>query len=133
VQALKQNDKCRWYDCDFEEKLEEAGVAVWPHFMAVNHPSVHVWGSKNPHQVIKHEGNSPKVNVFCAISHHNIYGPFFLAKKSVNGNIYLDRLINWLMSQLHEDSADFDSVVQHPSVYSSDTLCLFIATFTHAF
>jgi hypothetical protein len=53
-------------------------------------------------QVIEHEWDSPKVNVFCAISHHKIYGSFLFAEESIKGNIHLDMLINWLMPQLYE-------------------------------
>jgi hypothetical protein len=34
----------------------------------VNRHNVRVWGTENPHVTLEHERDSPKVNVFCAIS-----------------------------------------------------------------
>ncbi|PSN58107.1 hypothetical protein C0J52_06501 [Blattella germanica] len=38
---------------------------------------------------IEHVRDSPKVNVFCAISHSSVYGPFFFDGGTVNGQQYL--------------------------------------------
>jgi hypothetical protein len=65
-----------------------------------------VWGSENPHVASEHESDSPKVNVFCAISDKKVYGPFFI-ENTVTGMSYLDMLMSWMMPQLHEDSQDF--------------------------
>jgi hypothetical protein len=62
-----------------------------------------VWGTENPHVILEHERNSPKVNVFCAISKGKVYGPFFFVENTVTGNSYLDMLL----PQLEEDSNDF--------------------------
>jgi hypothetical protein len=43
----------------------------------VNRHNVRVWGTENPHVTLEHERDSPKVNVFCAISKEKVYGPFF--------------------------------------------------------
>ncbi|PSN34312.1 hypothetical protein C0J52_25945 [Blattella germanica] len=50
--------------------------------------------------VILIERDSPKVNVFCAVSKRRVFGPFFFVENTINGNIYLDELQNWLMPQL---------------------------------
>jgi hypothetical protein len=60
-----------------------------------------VWGSENPQDASEHECDSPKVNVFCAISNKNVFGPFFIGN-TVTGLSYLDMLMNWMMPQLHE-------------------------------
>jgi hypothetical protein len=44
--------------------------------------------------------DSPKFNVFCAISSQKMYGPFFFAEGTINGMTYLDMLQLWLMPQL---------------------------------
>jgi hypothetical protein len=44
--------------------------------------------------------DSPKVNVFCAVSSCKVYGPFFFAEPTVTGINYLDMLQLWLMPQL---------------------------------
>ena len=47
-----------------------------------------------------HLKDSPKVNVFCAISSQKVYGPFFFAEGTITGMTYLDVLQLWLMPQL---------------------------------
>jgi hypothetical protein len=44
----------------------------------------------------------PKLNVFCAISHQQIYRPFFFNEATVTGGTYLDMLEQWLFPQLEE-------------------------------
>ena len=51
-------------------------------------------GIKNPHTHIEHIQDSPEVNVFCAISHSSVYGPF-----SFDGNT-VAILENWLFPSL---------------------------------
>ncbi|PSN38692.1 hypothetical protein C0J52_17283 [Blattella germanica] len=46
------------------------------------------------------ERDSPKLNVFCAISERTVYGPFFFEGQTVNGQRYLQMLMNWLFPQL---------------------------------
>jgi hypothetical protein len=43
----------------------------------VNRHNVRIWGLQIPHTTLEHERDSPKVNVFCAISQTKVYGPFF--------------------------------------------------------
>ena len=46
--------------------------------------------------------DSPKVNVFCAISKKCVYAPFFFEGATVNSEAYLAMLQNWLMELLFE-------------------------------
>jgi hypothetical protein len=64
-----------------------------------NRHNIRIWGSEKPVAVVEMERESPKVNVFCAVSRRRVFGPFFFAEKSV----YLKMLQNWLMSQLAEE------------------------------
>jgi hypothetical protein len=73
----------------------------------VNLHNGRVWGTGDPHVTLKHERDSPKVNVFCAISKEKVYGPFSLMENTITGNSYLDMLTLWLLPQLQEDSNDF--------------------------
>ena len=80
-----------------------------PHFIRmgkVNWHNVRIWGEENLHATIGHERDSPKVNVFCAISKNHVHGPFFF-EGNVTGDVYLQMLQNWLMDELiankHED------------------------------
>ena len=43
----------------------------------VNRHNICIWGKENPHATIEHERDSPKENVFCAISKNHVNGPFF--------------------------------------------------------
>lgn len=73
----------------------------------VNKHNVRIWGTENPRASIEHVRDSPKLNVFCAISKKKVYGPFYFQEATVRGNVYLDMLTEWLMPQLEEDSDDF--------------------------
>ena len=68
----------------------------------VNRHNVRIWGSENPHAILEVERDSPKVNVFCAVSKRQVYGPFFFREATVNGPTYLDMLTEWLFPQLEE-------------------------------
>lgn len=60
----------------------------------VNKHNFRIWGSEHVHAVIEHVRDSPKVNVFAAISIMNRYEPLvFAEKKNVSGLSYLDMLL----------------------------------------
>lgn len=47
-------------------------------------------------------------HVFCAMSRKRVYGPFFFEEGTVNSEVYLAMLQDWLIEKLHEEeSADF--------------------------
>jgi hypothetical protein len=50
------------------------------------------------------ERDSPKVNVFCAISEKKVCGLFFSVENTIMGNSHLDMLILLLLPQLEKDS-----------------------------
>ena len=117
VQAITDNDKrTREQFCvDMQEKLEEdeflerlvfSDEATFHTNGKVNKHNVRIWGEENPHATVEHERDSPKVNVFCAISKNRLYGPLFF-EGNVTGDVYLEMLQNWLMDELiaheHED------------------------------
>jgi hypothetical protein len=39
----------------------------------LNHHNVHTWDLENPHGMIEHATNSPKVKVFCALSANKVF------------------------------------------------------------
>jgi hypothetical protein len=43
----------------------------------VNRHNVRIWGLENPRVVFENERDSPKVNVWCALMHNKVIGPFF--------------------------------------------------------
>ena len=73
----------------------------------VNTHNVRIWGTENPKSVVEVARESPKVNVFCAVSTFKVYVPFFFSQPTVTGIAFLDVLTEWLLLQLNEDSADF--------------------------
>jgi hypothetical protein len=67
---------------------------------AVNMHNVRIWGSQQPHSVMEHVRDSPKVNVWCGVMCNTIIGPFFFAEKIVTGSSYLDMLQLYAFPQL---------------------------------
>ena len=90
---------------EFNERLVFSNEATFHTNGKVNR-HVCIWGKENPHATIEHKRDSPKVNVFCAISKSHVHGPFFF-EGNVTNDVYLQMLQNWLMNQLianeHED------------------------------
>ncbi|GFX62853.1 uncharacterized protein TNCV_3351791 [Trichonephila clavipes] len=73
----------------------------------VNRHNLRFGGTENVHVTLEHQRNSPKGNVFFALSNSCVLGPFFFAEKSINGDIYLDMFSEWLLPQLEEAVPDF--------------------------
>jgi hypothetical protein len=90
----------------FSEKLIFSDEATFHLHGKVNRHNVRIWGTENPHSTIGHIRNSPKLNVFCAMSKEKVYGPYSFAEPTVTGTSYLDMMQEWLMPQL-DDSDDF--------------------------
>ncbi|GBO30244.1 hypothetical protein AVEN_141675-1 [Araneus ventricosus] len=65
----------------------------------VNHHNVRVWGTELSHVIVEKEKDSPKVNVFYAISKAKLYGSFFFIEQAATGSVYLDMLQLWLFPQ----------------------------------
>ena len=102
VQAITADDKGKrkQFYVDMQEKLEEDELNERLVFSdetsfhtngKVNRHNVRIWGQENPHATIEHERESPKVNVFCAISKNHVNGPFFF-EGNVTGDVYLQIL-----------------------------------------
>ena len=116
VQAITADDKrkCKQFCVDMQKKLEEefnerlvfSDEATFHTNGKVNRHNVCIWGKENPYATIEHEKDSPKVNVFFAISKNHVHGLFFF-EGNVTGGVYLQMLQNWLIYELigneHED------------------------------
>ncbi|PNF40249.1 hypothetical protein B7P43_G07078 [Cryptotermes secundus] len=118
VQALTNDDKRKRMEfCDsmlemmedetFISRLIFSDEATFHLSGTVNRHNVRIWGTEHPHETVEHERDSPKVNVFCAVSQDKVYGPFFFEGNTVTGQTYLDMLQNWLFTSLQADSHDF--------------------------
>jgi hypothetical protein len=57
---------------------------------ALNRHNVRIWGSENPYAHVEHQRDSPKINVFCALSSQKVHCPFFFVEETVTGITYLD-------------------------------------------
>jgi hypothetical protein len=92
LQALKEDDKVKRFnfccrimsrienDDDFLNRLTFRDESTFHVSGKVNRHNVRIWGTETPHVVTEHERDSPKVNVFCAISRTRVFGPFFFAE-----------------------------------------------------
>ena len=63
---------------------------------------VRIWGKEPPHEVREPTMGSPKVNVWCALLHDRIIGPFFFCEDTVTSDVYLDMLQLFAVPQLLE-------------------------------
>ena len=79
-------------DDHFLEKVQFSDKVTFHVSGAVNHRNVRIWESGNPHAYVERQCDSPKVNVFCAISSQKVYGPFFFPEETITGMTYLDML-----------------------------------------
>ncbi|GFX76973.1 uncharacterized protein TNCV_2258361 [Trichonephila clavipes] len=57
-----------------------------------NTPNARIWSLENPHEELESQRDSPKLNVFYAISRRKVYRPFVFGKPTVSGFAYLDAL-----------------------------------------
>ena len=111
-------------DNTFSERIVFSDEATFHLSGKVNKQNVRIWGLQNPHAHIEHVRDSPKVNVFCAISRSSVYGPYFFDGNTVNGQQYLALLQKWLFPRLHEDNFIFqqDGAPPHRSRQVRDFL-----------
>jgi hypothetical protein len=61
-------------------------------FGTVNRHNCRIWSSESPHAFREYEQNIPKLNVWCAISRHEVTGLFLFQEKTANSTNYLDML-----------------------------------------
>jgi hypothetical protein len=59
-------------DDHFPEKVQFSDEATFHISGAVNLRNVRIWGSENPHAYVEHQRDSPKFNVFGAISSQKV-------------------------------------------------------------
>ena len=92
----------------FDNRLVFSDEATFHLTGKVNKHNTCIWGIEHPHSTLEHVRDSPKVNVFCAISKKRVYGPFFFEGTTVNSEAYLDMLQNCLIKLLFDgEQADF--------------------------
>ena len=67
----------QWNEEDFFNRLIFGDESTFHLSGKVNKHNVRIWGTENPRELVQYLRDSPKVNVFCAVSHTEVYGPFF--------------------------------------------------------
>nr|CAI5824519.1 unnamed protein product [Callosobruchus analis] len=118
VQALKNAVYSKRHDfCEsLQRNLEEEGFANRLVFSDEatfhlcgkdNRHSLRFGGPENPHAVLEHVSDSPKINVIFAITNRHVLGTSFFVEKTVTGIVYADMLPECLMSQLEEKVPHF--------------------------
>jgi transposase len=118
VQALTPNDKivrhqfCVEMQVDMEDEdfvgcLVFTDEATFHVNGKVTRHNLRIQGTENPHSTSEHVWDSPKMNVFCAITQMKIYGPFIFMEDTVTRMTYLDMLQQWLIPQLDDDSNNY--------------------------
>ena len=103
------------YRLQLVQKLHPEDKETWHAFCAnlqalsgkVNRYNVRTWGSENPHATLEDEHNSPKLNVFCAVSKQTVYSPFIFEGQTITAQRYLEMLTNWLIPQLAAERRDY--------------------------
>ncbi len=111
-QALRPADKIRRklessmlyalsiLDPDFENRVIFSDEATFHISGHVNHRNCIIWGSEKPTEIREHIRDSPKVNVWCAVTACGIIGPYFHKGTSVNGVKYLEMIEEFFFPNL---------------------------------
>jgi hypothetical protein len=104
LQALKKDDKVKRLNfcCRIHNRVEN-DKSVFHLSGKAYHHNVCIWGTVAPHVGIECGRDSPKVDVFCAMSCTQVFSPFFFAENMVTGTTYLDTQLELLIPQLQED------------------------------
>ncbi|PNF42433.1 hypothetical protein B7P43_G10117, partial [Cryptotermes secundus] len=107
--VLRKRLHLKAYKLSIIQHLTDADKMVRKEFCMqigkVNTHNYRIWGSENPRVSLEHVRDSPKVNVFCALSKERVYGPFFM-ERTITGIVYLDMLQEFLIPQLDEDDQE---------------------------
>jgi hypothetical protein len=74
----------------------------------MNRHNVPTWGAEQPHAQIEHQRDSPKVNIFCAVSREELHNIFFFAEATVTGDKIFGHVgKGWLLPQLNTNYDDY--------------------------
>ena len=86
----------------FNDRLVFSNEATFLLTDKVNKHNSVIWGTEYSHLTLENVRDSPKVNVFCAISKKRVYRSLFFEGRTVNSEAHLAMLQNWLMKLLKE-------------------------------
>jgi hypothetical protein len=66
----------------------------------VNRHNCWIWGSENPHEVMEHEHDTPRLNVWCALTSNFLTGPLIFEEATVRGASYQNILKNYAVIRI---------------------------------
>jgi len=66
----------------------------------VNRHNTIFWGMENPHVIREHKRDSPKVNVWCAVTAAGVIGPYFFDTPTVTSDVYLQMVQQYTIDEL---------------------------------
>ena len=128
VQALRAGDRAKrmefckailrdMEDGNFSPRLIFSNEATFYISGKVNCHIVRISGLKNPQEILEHHHDSPKLNVFCAVSLRKVYEPFFFEENTICRQTYLEMLQQWIFPQINKNFENFifhqDGASQH--------------------
>lgn len=87
-------------DINIQENVFFSDEATFHLNGLVNKHNIRYWCEHNPHATIETVMNSPKVNVWCAMSKNRLIGPFFFEGDTVNGEKYLSMLQTFFIPEV---------------------------------
>ncbi|GFS60688.1 DUF4817 domain-containing protein [Nephila pilipes] len=111
LHELKPNDKTERFDfavCIFN-KIDEDDCYLKKVIFSnvtfhvsdyINRHNYRIWGTESPRAVREKARNSPKVNVWCALTVEEIFGSFFFIEQRVNSITNLDNLQCYAFPQI---------------------------------
>jgi hypothetical protein len=77
----------------------------------VHRHNIRIWANERPHDFVEHEHDSPKVNVWCALTRDRVIGPYFFAEHAVTSHSYLNMLELFAVHQIDDDNVIFQQDV----------------------
>jgi hypothetical protein len=121
VQKLRENDKpvCHKFALEMLLQLDDDD-AFMKHVVFSDEVSdkVHrhnccIWGTENPHEVMEHEHDTPRLNVWCALTSDSVIGSFFFEEATVTGASYLNMLQNYTITGIPQGYFQQDGAPPH--------------------
>jgi hypothetical protein len=94
-------------DEEFLHRVMSSDEATFHVSGQVHRNTVRLWGNERPHDFVEYNRDSPKVNVWCALTRDRVIGPYFFAEGTVTSHNYLDMLELFAIPQIDDDNVIF--------------------------
>lgn len=73
----------------------------------VHRYNIRTWSNESLHDFVEHKRDSPKVNVWCALTRDQVISPYFFAECTVTSHNQFDMLELFAVSQIYENKVIF--------------------------